>query len=108
MVSFFLYSCGGSPDSGGSTNRYEVGGNVYGLRNSGLILQNNGGNDLAISANSSSFVFPAGCANEEGYNITVKSQPEMQFCMITQGSGTISGASVTNVSVDCSGTMHMI
>ena len=41
-----------------TTNNYTVGGTVVGLTGSGLILRNNGGADLAVTA-SGSFTFPA-------------------------------------------------
>lgn len=80
---------------------YEVGGTISGLLSSGLVLQDNGGDDLTIAVNSTSFTFPANMAYDEGYNVTVKTQPETQICQVTRGSGNISGGSVTNIIVTC-------
>ena len=83
-----------------TTNQYTVGGTVVGLTGSGLVLRNNGGNDLAISANGS-FTFTASVASGTGYAVTVLTQPTGQICSVTNASGTIAGADVTNVSVSC-------
>jgi 6-phosphogluconolactonase (cycloisomerase 2 family) len=86
------------------TNTYTVGGMVTGLTGSGLILQNNGGDDLAVSA-SGAFTFSAGLATAATYAVTVKTQPSSptQSCVVTNGSSVIATANVTNVSVECAG-----
>jgi hypothetical protein len=84
--------------SGGGTN-YTVGGTVSGLTGTGLVLRNNGGNDLPVSANGS-FHFSTALASGP-YSVTVYAQPSGQTCTVTNGSGSISGAAVTNVAVTC-------
>lgn len=81
---------------------YTVGGTVSGLAGTGLVLQNNGGDNLPISANGP-FTFPTALGNGSPYNVTVFTQPTgpAQTCTVTNGSGTISGANVTNVQVTC-------
>lgn len=88
---------------------FTIGGNVSGLAGAGLILQNNGGGDLAISANGS-FAFAAQSANGASYNVTVLSPPANpgQVCTVANGSGTIAGGNVTNVAVTCGTTSFMI
>ena len=106
-VSHLLFACGGgTPDSSGIAVSYTVGGTVSALISPGLVLQDNGVDDLAIAANSSSFTFPTKVVDGEGYNVTVKTQPDMQFCLVTQGNGTISGANVTNIVVTCADYVH--
>ena len=78
---------------------YTVGGTVTGL-NGTLVLQNNGGGDLTITADGQ-FTFAA-AVNSSAYSVTVRTQPSGQTCTITNGSGTISGADITNVAVTCS------
>jgi 6-phosphogluconolactonase len=80
---------------------YTIGGTVSGLTGSGLVLQINGGDDLAISANSN-FVFATPIANGASYAVTVKSQPRVpaQTCSVTAGSGT-AATNVTGVAVAC-------
>ena len=102
-VSFLIPSCGGgASDSSGIPNNYSVGGIVANLLDNGLVLQNNGCDDLIISAGSTSFAFPTTIADGDAYNVTVKTQPDTQLCLVTQASGTVSGANVTNVGVQCS------
>jgi hypothetical protein len=81
---------------------YTIGGNVGGLTGTGLVLQNNGGDDLSISANGS-FTFSTKIANGTSYNVTVKTQPSgpTQLCTVANGSSTVSGGNVTSVSVTC-------
>lgn len=81
---------------------FTVGGSVSGLTGSGLILQNNGGSDLAVSANGS-FAFAASLADGTSYNVTVLSQPSNpgQICTVANGSGKIAGGNVTNIAVTC-------
>ena len=94
-------SCGGD-NSGSMTPQYMVGGSVSGLVGSGLFLQDNGGNDLAIAANGT-FVFSGAVASGSAYAVTVKSQPTnpSQTCVVAAAGGTIDGANVSNVAVTC-------
>ena len=84
------------------TNSYTVGGNVAGLSGSGLTLQLNGANNLPISA-AGGFVFPQAVASGGNYAVTVSAQPSnpTQICAVSNGSGTVTNANVTNVSVTC-------
>ncbi len=83
-----------------STNTYTVGGAVSGL-NGTVVLQNNGGNDLTITANGP-FTFSTAVADGSPYAVTVLTQPVGQTCSVASGTGTISGANVANVAVTCS------
>jgi DNA-binding beta-propeller fold protein YncE len=80
-------------------NTYTVGGTVSGL-NGTLVLQNNGGDDHTIIADGS-FTFGTALTNGTAYSVTVSTQPSGQTCTVTNGSGTISAANVTNVQVAC-------
>jgi 6-phosphogluconolactonase len=99
-----LDSCGGGGGYGGSSSfpTYTVGGSVSGLVGSGLMLQNNGGDDLAMAANGS-FVFSAAVTSGSPYAITIKTQPTnpSQTCVLLAANGTISAANVSNVVVTC-------
>ena len=81
-----------------------VGGTVTGLQgDGGLVLQNNGGDTLTISANGT-FGFASSLPPGSSYAVTVKTQPSTpsQKCTVTGGSGTIA-SNVTSVNVTCSG-----
>jgi len=103
MPLLIVVGCGGSA-GGGSTppppTTYTIGGTVSGLTGTGLILQDNSGNNLAVSA-SGSFTFSSAVDSGAAYSVTVLTQPTGQSCTVTSGSGTAS-ANVTNVQVSCS------
>jgi len=78
---------------------YTVGGNISGL-NGTVTLQNNGGDDLAVDAEGP-FTFVTALPDGSAYAVTVSTQPTGQTCTVTNGSGAIATADVTNVAVDC-------
>jgi 6-phosphogluconolactonase (cycloisomerase 2 family) len=80
-------------------NTYAIGGTVTGLTGTGLVLLNNGGNDLAVTANGT-FAFSTRLASNATYNVTIGTQPSNQSCTVTNGSGT-SATDVTSVVVSC-------
>ena len=92
-----LVSCGG----GSGTPTYTIGGTISGLTIGSLVPKNNNGDDLTISANSTSFSFTTAQASGVGYAVTVATQPSGLTCSVTNGSGTIASANVTNVGVAC-------
>ena len=92
-----LASCSNSPGYS-----YTIGGTVSGMVGSGMLLQNNGGDDLSMPSNGS-FSFKTSLTSGTAYAITVKTQPinPSQTCTVSNGSGTINGAPVDNVVVNC-------
>ena len=82
---------------------YRIGGHVSGLAGSGLVLQQNGGDDLAIAADGT-FTFATPVQDGGAYSVTVLTQPgnPQQTCTVADGSGTVDGADVTDVAVACS------
>jgi kexin len=85
-----------------ATRSFTVGGTVSGLMGSGLVLQNNGGNNLPIGGNGA-FTFSTPIVSGATYAVTVSTQPSAsaQTCTVTSGSGTVGSANVTNVGVTC-------
>jgi hypothetical protein len=85
-----------------STDTFTIGGTVSGLEGSGLVLQNNGGDDLAIVADGD-FTFDTPLPDGSDYEVTVQSQPANpnQTCEIAGGSGTLQGEDVADVAVTC-------
>jgi hypothetical protein len=79
---------------------YAVGGSVSNLTGNGLVLQNNGADNLAVSANGP-FSFATELASGSTYSVRVATQPTAQTCNVTNGNGTISNADVTNIAVNC-------
>ncbi len=90
---------GSGGGGGGGSPTYTVGGTVSGLAGS-VVLQNNGGDDLAVSANGA-FTFGAALATAGAYAVTVLSQPAGQTCTAANAAGSIAGAKVVNIAVNC-------
>jgi len=83
-----------------------VGGSVSGLVSAAtVVLQNNGGDDITISADGT-FTFPVPVANAAAYSVTVKTQPTGETCTIVNATGvadTSNAAAANNVTVTCVG-----
>lgn len=84
------------------TDAYFVGGTVSGLSGTELVLQNNVGDDEAITGNGT-FTFGIPLVVGSTYAVTVKTQPgsPSQTCTVSNGSGTMASANITNVAVTC-------
>jgi len=84
-----------------TASAYSISGTVYGLSGSGLALQDNGGDNLPVSAGGS-FTFAAEIDNGNPYAVTVETQPSnpAQTCRVPNGTGT-AYADVTGIQVVC-------
>ncbi len=93
-----------------STGTLSIGGTVTGLAKtgSGIVLQNNGGDNLTVKANGN-FTFPTLVPAGGAYKVTILTQPSgpNQVCTVTNGTGT-ANANVTNVQVVCPAIFHTI
>ena len=91
--------------NGAPVSTYSVGGDVSGLSGT-VTLQNNGGDDLDVSA-IGGFTFLSELTDTSAYAVTVQTDPAGQTCTVTgggagdDGTGTIATADVTNVVVTC-------
>ncbi len=91
-------------------NTHLVGGSVTGLAaGNSVVLQNNGGDDLTVSADGS-FQFTTPVVVGQPYAVTVLTQPSTpaQTCTVANGSGSMPDADVTNVSVTCATVTHTV
>jgi 6-phosphogluconolactonase (cycloisomerase 2 family) len=81
---------------------YAVGGSVSGLTGSGLVLQNNGGDNLKVAADGA-FSFASLVAGGAAYKVTVLSQPTApaQNCALANANGVIANSNVANVTLVC-------
>jgi PKD repeat protein len=86
----------------GTDATYTVGGMVSGLSGA-LVLLNNGGDGLVITENGP-FKFRTELTDGAAYDVTVWLTRPGQPCPVSNGSGIISGADVTNVAVTCNAT----
>ena len=83
-----------------STVTLTIGGTVTGLTGSGLVLQNNGGDNLTVAANATAFEFATPVAYGSRYAVTVATQPLGQSCTLARASGTAT-AEVSGVALTC-------
>jgi hypothetical protein len=103
-ILLFLSACGGgnsTPPPPPPPVTYTISGTVFGLSGTGLTLQDNGSNNLPVSA-IGAFTFSIPVVSGKTYNVTVSSQPAgpPQNCSVINGVGTAS-AKVTTVQVAC-------
>jgi hypothetical protein len=93
-----------------TTNTYTVGGTITGLSGTGLVLQDNQGDNLNINANQTSFTFATPINSGAAYAVTVLTQPASptQACVVTGGSGTAGAANVTSVAINCTTDTYTI
>lgn len=108
----------GTPDTGVAT--FTVGGTVENLAGSGLELQISGGGQTVVVAKpaatgdagppSTPFTFGTKLPTGSAYAVTVKTQPTnaTQTCSVTNGTGTVGSANVTNVKVICATNAYAI
>jgi hypothetical protein len=105
LAIFLLVACSNINQSGAKSGTGSgsatIGGSVTGLTGSGLVLQDNGGDSLTITANGP-FTFKTAVTGTGAYAVTVLTQPTVpnQVCTVASGSGTAT-ANVTNVAVTC-------
>jgi len=85
-----------------SNETFNIGGTISGLTAAGLVLAN-GSDTLAVAAGATSFTMPTAVAYGSSYTVTVAAQPTGLTCDVTNGTGTIGAAPVTNIAVTCSG-----
>jgi hypothetical protein len=118
ILAFGLASCGGSSGNttagNGATSNlnpappapvvYTVGGAINGLANSGLTLQDNGGDNLVVASGGVAFTFDTSLASGAAYAVTVLSQPSNENCTVANGSGAVGSTNVANIVVTCSVT----
>lgn len=105
-VSLILFGCSGNPNATGngnssSSSSSNVRGTITGLTGTGLVLQDNGGDNLSITANGT-FSFSSSVAVGKTYSITVLTQPTnpAQTCVISNGSGTVTSSAIA-IAISC-------
>jgi hypothetical protein len=85
-----------------STNKFTIRGTVVGLQGQGLVLQNNGGDDVGVQSDGG-FAFAKQITSGSEYRVDVKTQPSgpLQSCSVENGSGTVVDRDVENIIVTC-------
>jgi len=92
---------GGTGGTGGQGASVTVAGNIIGLTGSGLVLDDNGTDDITVKGTGNMpFTFKTPVTGT--YKVTVKTQPAnpVQNCSVANGAGPAT-ANVTNVQVTC-------
>ncbi|HWG76115.1 MAG TPA: choice-of-anchor tandem repeat GloVer-containing protein [Steroidobacteraceae bacterium] len=84
-----------------SDEAYSVGGSISGLTADGLVLLDNGGDTLNVSANAVQFTMPTAIAYGSTYAVTVQVAPPGLVCSVSNGTGIMGPAAVTGISVGC-------
>ena len=81
---------------------YTIGGTILGLTGTGLVLQDNGGDNLSPTGNGN-FTFATPVASGATYKVTVLTEPSgpTQTCTVVNGGGTVGNANVTTVQISC-------
>jgi uncharacterized repeat protein (TIGR03803 family) len=80
---------------------YNIGGTSSGLTaGSVAVLNNNGGDAIALSANGT-FKFSTPITTGSTYQVTVATQPAGQQCIVTNGTGTVANSNISDVLVQC-------
>ena len=103
IMVFLLAACGGGGGGGGGGGSFTVGGSLSGMgAGKSIVLQNNASDNLTLT-NNGSFTFSTALADGAAYAVTVATPPNGHTCTVSNGSGTVSGANVTNVAVSCVG-----
>lgn len=97
---------------GGSDGQLVLGGTIYNVTKTGLVLTNNGGSDFAVPVGSGSgtfnYSFPNLIETDDRYNVEVKAEPsnvKPGSCKVTNGSGR-AGYHIYNVYVTCEFKTH--
>lgn len=104
-LALLLVGCGGGGGSPAPPATFTIGGAVTGLTGT-VVLQDNGGDNLAVAADGS-FTFARAIAQGSAYSVTVLTQPTGQTCAVTSGSGT-ANANVAGVGVACTTNQYTI
>lgn len=97
-----------------AVDTYTVTANVTGLTgigSSSLVLRNNGGDNLTITANGS-HAFATAINDATGYAVSVLSQPPTHSCAVTGGDNTLGAGTISSmnesVTVTCTQTSFLV
>jgi hypothetical protein len=107
FILLLTYACGSNGPAGMGNNQdnsptYSVGGTIKGLIGTGLVLQNNGTDNLVIEENGM-FNFSTQIADGNQCNVMILSQPTnpLQLCQVINGNQMVNGGHISNVEVEC-------
>ncbi|NMH60197.1 FG-GAP repeat protein [Alteromonas ponticola] len=98
-IALLMFGCGGSDEPNPT---YMVSGTVEGLTGQGLVIQNNGRDNLQVNQ-AGKFTFTDPLESKQNYEVTVLTQPSnpKQKCIVSDGKGAIASTHVSSVMVTC-------
>ena len=94
-------ACGGKAE-------FDVKGTITGLQYDGMVLTNNGGNDLNVPAKATSFVFPGAIAYGTPYSVDFKKQPLHTECKRSNFADSAGRQASIVVEINCFLVQHAI
>jgi hypothetical protein len=100
-----LAGCRGSDSP---STQFPIAGKITGLSAAGLILRNNGGDDLVVPATATSFQFATQAVYGSGYSVSILAQPNGLTCTVNGGTGSNVTAAVSSIDITCSPILHSI
>lgn len=92
---------------GGGSGDLPLTGYVTGVNKDGLVLQNNGGHDVAVVAPYTSFQFNDNVSTDDEFNVTVKAMPSnIESCTVDYGKARANYYTIAQIQVRCSVKLH--
>jgi len=83
-------------------NTYSISGTIYGVPTSGALYLSDGNTGGALTVTQSGpFIFAQGLPTNTAYSVAVTGYPSNYSCGVTNGSGTVNAANVSNVIISC-------
>jgi serine protease len=104
IFAILLSACGGGGGGDSSISLFSISGQVSGLK--GNLVLNNSGDQLLVTENTS-FSFETKVETDFKYNLSISQQPNNQLCNLTNSSGTVAKADITDIDVVCENTFTL-
>ena len=95
-ISNVLVNCADNP-----APTYSISFTVSGLGAGKTVIITDGIENKSVTTNST-VTFTNQLATNLNYSVTIGTQPNAQFCKVTNGSGTVNNANVSNIGIQCS------
>ncbi len=97
-----LAACGGKGNGSMS-----LGVQVFGLDRSGLVLQNNGGDDLTVNG-TGNYYFATLMAPDSTFNVSIKTQPDGVTCTLANNTSRINYYTYLQTTVSCTAVPYTL
>jgi hypothetical protein len=101
-TAFVIYACGSTSSGSSSATSFSIGGTITNLTASNMVLYDNGADPFTVASGATTFTMPSKVSTGQAYAVTVYSQPSGLTCTVTNGSGIVASANVTNIAIACS------